>query len=158
MRCMWSTKLLSRLTWLVLGVITASIVSAGGSDTPEDAVRKLERAYIAKNADDAVAALDFMEEGRQILQETNPALANDPETIQQSAAALELSFRNELRAKGFPDFLGAKCSFVGKTQIGHGLIRVSEQCEFPNGRKWVQDLIVMQRDLGWRVVLASPIF
>jgi hypothetical protein len=136
----------------------ASLVNAGGSDTPEDAVRALERAYTAKNADEAVAALDFMEEGRQILQETNPALANDPETIQQSAAALELSFRNEMRTKGFPDFSGAKCSFVGKTQIGHGLMKLNEQCEFPGGRSSVQDLIVMKRDLGWRVVLASPIF
>lgn len=149
---------LSRLPWVLLGIITAALVNAGGFDTPEDAVRALERAYVAKNADAAVAVLDFMEEGRQMLQETNPALANDPETIQQSAAALELSFRNELRTKGFPDFSAAKCSFERKTQIGHGLVKLGEQCEYPGGRKSSQDVIVMKRDSGWRVVLASPIF
>jgi hypothetical protein len=149
---------LSRSAWLLLGIITAPLVNAGGFDTPEDAVRALERAYIAKNADQAVAALDFMEEGRQMLQETNPALANDPDTIQQSADALELSFRNELRIKGFPDYFAAKCTFDRKTQIGHGLVKLSEQCEYPGGRKAVQDVIVMKRDQGWRVVLASPIF
>lgn len=142
--------------WLLFGLIAASTANAGGSDSPEDAVRALKQAYIQKNADSAVAALDFIEEGRQILQETNPALADDAETIKQTAEALERSFRNELRAKGFPGNL--KCSFVGKTQISPGLIKLTEQCESPDGGRLIQDLIVMNRDRRWRVVLASPIF
>jgi len=121
-------------------------------------VRALERAYIQKNADGVVAALDFVEGGRQLLQETNPALANDAEIIKQTAEVLELSFRNDLRTRGFPDFGKLKCSFVGKAQISPGLIKLTEQCVFPDGGKSVQDLIVMKRDLGWRVVAVAPVF
>jgi hypothetical protein len=150
---------LSRFLWILLGLSAASAVSAGNYfATPEDAVRALEQAYIQKSADAVVAALDFVEGGRQLLQETNPALANDADSIKQTAEVLELSFRDELRTKGFPDFSKLKCSFVGKAQLSPGLIKLTEQCVFPEGGKSVQDLIVMKRDLGWRVVLVPPVF
>jgi hypothetical protein len=150
---------LSRFLWILLGLSAASAVSAGNYfATPEDAVRALEQAYIQKSADAVVAALDFVEGGRQLLQETNPALANDADSIKQTARVLELSFRDELRTKGFPDFGKLKCSFVGKAQLSPGLIKLTEQCVFPEGGKSVQDLIVMKRDLGWRVVLVPPVF
>jgi hypothetical protein len=144
------------LLWLVLGLTAASIINAGGFDTPEDAVRALEQAYIQKNEEAAVAAIDFVEEGRQMLQKINPTLANDAEIIKQAASDLELLFRDELRTKGFPDFGKLKCSFVGKAQIAPGLVKLTEQCVFPGGGKSVQDLIVTRRDLGWRVTLPPP--
>ena len=150
---------LSGFLLILLGVSAASAVSAGNYFvTPEDAVRALEQAYIQKSADAVVAVLDFVEGGRQLLQETNPALANDADSIKQTAEVLELSFRDELRTKGFPDFGKLKCSFVGKAQLSPGLIKLTEQCVFPEGGKSVQDLIVMKRDLGWRVVLVPPVF
>ena len=150
---------LSRFLWILLGLSAASAASAGNYfATPEDAVRALEQAYIQRSTDAVVAALDFVEGGRQLLQETNPALANDPDSIKQTAEVLELSFRDELRTKGFPDFGRLKCSFVGKAQLSPGLIKLTEQCVFPEGGKSVQDLIVMKRDLGWRVVLVPPVF
>ncbi|MDP9007233.1 MAG: hypothetical protein M3N91_00735 [Pseudomonadota bacterium] len=149
---------LPHFLWLLLGLTAASIVSAGDFGTPEDAVRALEQAYIQKNADDVVAALDFIEGGRQLLQETNPALANDAETIKQTAEVLEQSFRHELRSNGFRDFGKLKCSFVGKAQIAPGLMKLTEQCVFPDGGKSVEDLIVRKRDLGWRVVVVAPVF
>ena len=63
-----------------------------------------------------------------MLQKINPTLANDVEIIKQAAEDLELSFRNELRTKGFPDFGKLKCSFVGKSQISPGLVKLTEQC------------------------------
>jgi len=53
---------------LVLVLTAASAVSPRGFDTPEDAVRALEQAYVQKDVDSAVAAMDFVEEGRQMLQ------------------------------------------------------------------------------------------
>jgi hypothetical protein len=144
---------LPRFLSILLGVSGASTVGAVGFDTPEDAVRALEQAYVEKNADAAVAALDFVEEGRQMLQKINPALASDAEIIKQTAAALELSFRNELRTKGFPDFARLKCSFVGKAQISPELVKLTEQCVFPDGGKSAQDLLVVKRDLRWRVTM-----
>ena len=155
----WVQLVLSvRFLWVLLWLSAASAVSAENFVTPEDAVRALEQAYIQKSADAVVAALDFVEGGRQLLQETNPALANDADSIKQTAEVLELSFRDELRTKGFPDFGKLKCSFVGKTQLSPGLIKLTEQCVLPEGGKSVQELIVMKRDLGWRVVLVPPVF
>jgi hypothetical protein len=142
--------------WFLLGLAAVSIVNAGGVDTPEDAVRALEQAYIQMNEEGAVAAIDFVEEGRQMLQKINPSLANDAEIIKQAAEDLERSFRHELRTKGFPDFGKLKCSFVGKAQISPGLVKLTQQCAFPDGGKLVQDLIVTKTDLGWRVTLRPP--
>jgi len=150
--------LLPRFLWPLLGLSAVIAVSAGDFDTPEDAVRTLEQAYMRKNLEGAIAALDFVEGGRQLLQETNPAQANDPETIRRTAEVLELSFRNELRTKGFPDFGNQKCSFVGKTQLAPGLLKLTEQCLRPDGGKSVHDLIVIKRELAWRVVAVAPVF
>ena len=149
---------ITRCLWFLIVLSAASAVNAIGFDTPEDAVRALEQAYSQKNADAVIAALDFLEGGRQMLQETNPLLANDPETIRHTADILERSFRNELRTNGFPDFSTPKCSFLGKTQLAPGLIKLNEQCVFPDGGKSVHDLIVMKRDPGWRVVAVAPVF
>jgi len=144
------------ILWLLFGIIAAPAANAGGFDTPENAVRALEQAYVQKNADDAVAAIDFVEEGRQMLQKINPTLAEDAEIIKRAAEDLEQSFRNELRTKGFPDAGKLKCSFVGKAQISPELVKLTEQCVFPDGGKSVQDLIVTKRDMGWRVTLPPP--
>ena len=144
------------ILWLLFGLIAAPAANAGGFDTPENAVRALEQAYVQKNADDAVAAIDFVEEGRQMLQKINPTLADDAEIIKRAAEDLEQSFRNELRTKGFPDVAKLKCSFVGKAQISPELVKLTEQCAFPNGGKSVRELIAMKRDLGWRVTLPPP--
>ena len=141
---------------LLLVLTAASAVNAGGFDAPEDAVRALEQAYIQKNADKAVAAMDFVEEGRQMLQKINPTLANDPDMIKQAADGRELAFRNALRTQGFPDFGALKCSFVGKTQIAPGLVELTQQCAAPNGSKSIHQLLVTKSELGWRVTMRPP--
>jgi hypothetical protein len=147
---------ISNYLCLVLALTAASAVNPRGFDTPEDAVRALEQAYVQKDEDSAVAAMDFVEEGRQMLQKINPTLANDPDMIKQAAEGRELSFRNELRTKGFPDFDHLKCSFVAKAQIAPGLVRLSQQCRSPDGAKSFQDLLVTKSELGWRVTLQPP--
>jgi hypothetical protein len=146
----------SNLLWLVLGLTAASTADAVGFDTPENAVLALEQAYIQRNADSAAAAMDFVEEGRQMLQKINPALANDPAMIKQAAEGRELAFRNELRAQGFPDYLHLKCSFVGKTQIAPGLVQLTQQCLSSADAKSTQDLLVVKSSQGWRVTLRPP--
>ncbi len=142
----------------LVGLMAASAVHALGSDTPEDAVRTLEQAYLQKNADAAVAALDFLEEGRQMLQETNPLMADDPDAVKQAATLLEQSFRSDLRTQGFPDYGRLKCVFVGKAAISPDIIKLTEHCVAPEGGQWNQDVLVMRRDNRWRVVLAPPVF
>jgi hypothetical protein len=146
----------SNLPWLLLALSATSAAHAGGFDTPEDAVRALEQAYVQKSADGAVAVMDFVEEGRQMLQKINPTLASDPDAINQAAQGRELAFRNELRAKGFPDFANLKCSFVGKTQIAPGLVKLMQQCVARDGAKSTQDQLVAKSEVGWRVTLRPP--
>ena len=140
----------------LIALTAASTVHAGGFGSPEDAVLALERAFIQKNADSAVAAMDFVEEGRQMLQKINPTLANDPDAINQAAQGRELAFRNELRAKGFPNLANLKCTFVGKTQIAPGLVELTQQCVAPEGTRTTQDMLVTKSALGWRVTLRPP--
>jgi hypothetical protein len=147
---------LSTLMWLLLVITAASAANAAGIDAPEDAVLALELAYVQKDADSAVAVMDFVEEGRQMLQKINPTLANDPDMIKQATQGRELAFRNELRTKGFPDFSHLKCSFVGKTQIAPGLVQLTQQCLSPDGTKSLRDLLVTKSELGWRVTLRPP--
>jgi hypothetical protein len=143
---------------IVGALFVAPPANAGGSETPEDAVRALERAYTQKNLEAAVAVLDFVEEGRQMLQETNPVAANDPEIIKQTAAALELEFRDDLRKNGFPDFGKMTCTFPSKQQMAPGLVKLSERCVAADGASFIEKRIVMKKGVGWRVVLPSPVF
>jgi hypothetical protein len=148
--------LISSVLRLSLAFALASAANAGDFDSPENAVLTLEQAYIQKNADSAVAAMDFIEEGRQMLQKINPTLANDPDMIKQAAEGRELAFRNELRAKGFPDLARLVCAFVRKTQIAPGLVELTQQCVFRDGAKSEQDMLVVKSDRGWRVTLRPP--
>lgn len=141
---------------LLLVLTVAAAANSRGFDTPEDAVRALDQAYIQRDADGVVAVMDFVEEGRQMLQKINPTLANDPAMIKQAAEGRELAFRNELRTKGFPDFAHLKCTISGKTQIAPGLIQLTQQCVSPDGGKSTLDLLVVRSDLGWRVTLRPP--
>jgi hypothetical protein len=141
---------------LLLALTATSATSAGGFDTPEDAVKALEQAYLQKNADDAVAVMDFVEEGRQMLQKINPTLANDPAMIKQAAEGRELAFRNELRTKGFPAFNDLKCTFAGKKQIAPGLLELTQQCVSSDGAKSTHEMLVVKSELGWRVTLRPP--
>jgi hypothetical protein len=141
-----------RFLSLLLGLSAVQVASAVGFDTPEDAVQALEQAYIHKNADAAVAAKDFVEEARLMLQKMNPSLANDADILKQTTEVLELAFRNELRTKGYPNFVSLKCSFVSKTQIYPTLVKLTEQCVFPDSGKSVEDVFVTKRG-GWRVVV-----
>ena len=148
--------LITRIFSILLGFTAVSAVNAGGFDTPEDAVRALEQAYVQKNVDAAVAAMDFVEEGRQLLQKIDPTMANDAETIKQFADARELAFRSELRTKGFPEPGKLKCSIVGKAQISPELVKLTEQCAFSDGGKSFRDRFAIKRDLEWRVTKPPP--
>jgi hypothetical protein len=149
-----SHGLSSMVPWLVM--TAAAAANAAGFATPEDAVLALEQAYVQKNADSAVAVMDFVEEGRQMLQKISPTLANDPDMIKQAAEGRELAFRTGLRTNGFPDFGHLKCSFVGKRQIAPALVELTQQCFAADGTKSLVDQLVMKSEPGWRVTLRPP--
>src|SRR4029453_7472664 len=94
----------------VIAIATPADALAADFTTPQNAIRSLEAAYINKDIEAAVAAKDFTEEARLMLQNMDPAFAEDPEMLKKTAELLELSFRKQMTEVGFPDFSGLTCS------------------------------------------------
>ena|ERR1700742_96525 len=137
----------------LLGVSTGSPTVAANFDTPESAVQALEAAYVHKDIEAAVAAKDFHEEARLMLQKMNPGLATDAGILKQTSQVLELSFRDQIRKNGFPKFADLRCSIIAKQQVSPTLVRLTEQCVFADGGTSSQDLFTFKGAAGWRVVV-----
>ena len=137
----------------ILGVSGPAVGLAADFSTPEAAVRSLESAYVRKDIEAAVAAKDFVTEARLTLKQIGPDLSNDQAIIRQTAEVLELSYRNEMKTNGFPDFSNLKCSFERKVELAPDLVKLTEVCLFPDGGKSVQDVHVSRGEDGWRVVV-----
>jgi hypothetical protein len=140
----------------LFAITSACSANAAGFESPEDAVLALELAYAQKNEESAVATMDFVEEGRQMLQKINPTLTTDPDMIKQAAEGRELAFRTALRTEGFPDFSHLKCSFVGKRPIAPGLVELTQQCLSADGTRSLKEQLVVRGESGWRVTLRPP--
>jgi hypothetical protein len=130
--------------------MTAALAS--DFSTPESAIRSLEAAYAAKDLGAAVAAKDFAAEARLMLQKINPQYASDAELLKKTAEVLELSFRQQMRTKGFPDLKGVRCDFTAKTQVSANLVRLTERCRYPDGGESKEDVHVWKGASGWRQV------
>jgi hypothetical protein len=137
---------------LLAGASMAWATGAAAFDTPEGAVRALEAAYAAKDVDAAVGAIDFREEARLLLESTQPDLASDNDVLKLTAQALELSFREQIHDKGFPQFADRRCRFTAKKTVSATLVRLTEECIFPDGAKSVQAVFASRGERGWRVV------
>jgi len=142
-------------TGLLAGLLAIGVsASAFAADftTPQSAIRSLEEAYINKDIEAAVAAKDFTEEARLMLLGLKAEFAEDPELVRQTAEVLELSFRNDIKATGFPDFSDLKCSQGEAETISPSLVKVTERCVSPDGGTSTQDLRVFNGAQGWRVI------
>ena len=142
-----------RFFWLLMVASLASAAEPAGVNTPEDAVRALEAAYVRKDLDAAVDLKDFVEEARLMLLKLDPQLASDKQMVKETAEVLEQAFRNEIRVSGFPDFKNLKCSFVAKKELAPTLTRLTEECVSPRGEKTVEDVHVTKASGKWRMVV-----
>jgi hypothetical protein len=143
------------LRWLLALAAAVPVASATDFSTPESAVRALEDAYIQKDIEAAVAAKDFTEEARLMLVRISPELADDAETLNQTAEVLELSFRKQIQDEGFPELAELRCSLSQPDHLASALVKLTETCEFPDGGKSVEDLHVFKGADGWRVVVVA---
>jgi hypothetical protein len=141
------------ILWSLLGWSVVSATTSVKLDTPENAVRSLEQAYIHEDVDAAVATKDFREEARLMLNKLNPEFATDPKVVRQAAEVLELAFRKEMKTKGFPKFKDLKCSFLRKEEVSPTLVKLTEECVFPDGGKSHEDIYVTKSKVGWRVIV-----
>ncbi len=131
-------------------------IHAADFSTPENAIRSLEAAYKRKDLEAAVQAKDFNAEAMLMLQNINPEFAKDGEILKQTAEVLELSFRKQIKDKGFPDFSGIECSLTKAEPVTPTLVKITETCAYRDGGKSIQDLHVVKGVKGWRVVSLPP--
>lgn len=131
---------------------------AGGFPAPQEALAALERAYLQKDVEAAVAAKDFVAEARQMLKELSDGMdedaaesAEDQEIIDSLAETLELSFRVSVQEDGFPDFAGLICNSEILQSISEELVILRETCRYPDGGVSTQDLYAAKRADGWRI-------
>jgi hypothetical protein len=143
---------LNRLVPCLFAILSPTSLFAADFSSPESAIRSLESAYSSKDLKAVLAAKDFLEEARLMLERINPQLAADKKMLQQTAHVLELSFKQEIQKTGFPNFSELKCSFRDRKELTPNLVRLTEVCIFPDGGTSVQDLHVAKRPNGWRQV------
>ena len=141
---------------IALALLPVAAVATGPTDSPEQAIQRLEAAYRAKDIEAAVGAKDFRSEARLMLQdlakEGRPDLSGDAEVLRQTAELLELAYRKEMKESGFPDLAGVECSFAPHEVLTEALVVVHENCRFPDGAITHQRINVAKTSAGWRVL------
>lgn len=135
---------------LVLALGLAKSAAANNFESPEDAVRALEEAYVRRDADAAVAARDFTEEARLML--VRLGLDGEADILKQTAEVLELGYRNELKKSTFRRFKGVRCAITSVVPVEEKLVKVLENCTLKSGQVAEEILFVARTANGWRVI------
>jgi hypothetical protein len=137
---------------LLLGAVATTAETESSFATPEGAIRALENAYRNRDIEAAVAAKDFNLEARLMLENKNPAFAQDKDLVAKAAETLELSYRAHIKKLGFPDFNDVSCEFTGREQRSESVVLVTEVCQHPDGGSSKERLLVGKTPRGWRVL------
>jgi hypothetical protein len=124
-----------------------------GAKAPDDALRRIEDAYRAKDVELAVACKDFEREARLMLDQLRPGMSSDAELLRKTAETLEQAYRAEVKKTGLPDMKGVRCT-VTKKEPGPGdLVRLTERCVWPDNHESVDGVTVAPSKMGWRLVI-----
>jgi len=124
---------------------------AGDYDTPEMAIRTLEKIYAEKNIEKVLEARDFEAEAKFMIQKMNPKLSNDMEVMKKIADLLLLGTRQEIES-GFPDFTNLKCTLHDKKTLDSEVVQFNEVCIFPHQGKSEQLVHAYKGKKGWRFI------
>ena len=119
-------------------------------ETPEGAILAIERAYINKDIDAAIACKDFFEEAKSLLSVMNMEI--DQDIIAETAEVLKLSFINNIDQNGFPYLSAIPIAFPDRKKIDDTHFVITEVCWYPDGGKSVQLLNTYKSAKGWVVL------
>jgi hypothetical protein len=141
-----------RFLFILAPILFILPAMANDLSTPDKALKSLEKAYIQKDIETAVAAKDFRYEAVAMLS-ANKNLQNvGDELFNKAAEVLELSFRKQMETKGFPDFTKVRCSVVSQKLLKPDLVEMVEECVFSDGGKSIDTLYAAKSEVGWRIV------
>ena len=146
---------LASIAGVVALLFVATNSSAQDLSSPRATLRTLEAAYTSKNMDTVVAAHDFHVEAEVMLErlavQKKWHSPPDAELIAKTAEVLELSFRKEIKARGFPNFNELKCAVAEENPVQEGIVMLLEKCRYPDGQDSTQKLYFAFRDEKWRI-------
>ena len=128
-----------------------------GAKSPEDALRRIEDAYRARDLELAVACKDFEREAKAMLEHlaTGKSPAPDAALVRETAKTLEAAYRAEIKKTGFPDMTGVQCKVVRKEPGPKDLTTLTERCTWPDGQTSEDRVTVSSGPLGWRMVVTD---
>jgi hypothetical protein len=137
---------------LLLALGAAGIAGAANFESPEAAVRALEDAYARRDANAAVAARDFTEEARRMLQSIGSGLEKEADILKLTAEVLELAYRKDLKENIFRRFKSVRCAVTSVAPVEDALVKVLEDCTLKSGEVSKEHLHVARTANGWRVI------
>lgn len=118
--------------------------------TPEGAILCLEKAYDNQDLEAALACKDFNEEAKIML--STLSMEIDEEMVSNTAEVLELSFINNIKEHGFPNFSNLQNAFPVREKIDDTHYIITEVCWFPDGGISIQKLNTYKSAAGWKVL------
>ncbi|WP_029285062.1 YegJ family protein [Pedobacter sp. R20-19] len=118
--------------------------------TPEGAILSLEKAYDNQDLEAALACKDFNEEAKIML--STLSMEIDEEMVSNTAEVLELSFINNIKEHGFPNFSNLQNAFPVREKIDDTHYIITEVCWFPDGGISIQKLNTYKSAAGWKVL------
>ena len=92
------------------------------------------------------------EQAEEMAKKTGKDFYLDSDIVVKTTNILELSFRKEIKEKGFPDFSQLSCKTPKKELYKLGIYKVLETCKYPDGGYSNQWLLVGKAPAGWRVL------
>ena len=127
--------------------------SAHDLSTPEGAVLSLEDAYRANDIEKAVRCKDFRGEAEQILHDKSADVRTE-DIIAETARVLEMGYRTEIKASGFPNMKGVTSTFTEKRALSSDRVVLTEVFRLPDGSTHTEKVHVRRTKNGWRVISA----
>ena len=149
---------MKRILGIAISCLVLTFVGCGSGiahdlNTPEGAILSLEDAYRAGDIEAAVRCKDFNIEAELMFEKLGKDRADD-EVLAMTAKVLELGFRSEMKITGFPDFNNVVSTFSDKKSYEgrDDFVQITETCQFDDGTKTKDQLVVAQTPDGWKVV------
>lgn len=101
--------------------------------TPEGAWHAMMAAQAARDLEAAVAARHFRYEAEALLCQLHDTPHPAPEDVQRTAENLERAFRRQMKDDGWLDTTRTRRMIHSTTEVSPGLVRIVEDCLFPDG-------------------------